>query len=178
MRLDISLNQKDVSRAIGELKKYRDSLQTKNEIFVNRLLDLGIKVAEKHTGKYTGYISFEKEVSGKGRYVVGILKGIDTKPFISWWYYKGGKKVVEVSGLLMSEFGSGWLSEVLFDVPGVGQGTFPGQTHATDKQWYWTDDKGIHVSRGEVPTHPMYSAEMQMINQIYSIAREVFGSGI
>lgn len=178
MNISLSLNSKDVNRVIGELKRYRDSLESKNQIFVERLLDVGIKVAEQYTGKYTGYISFEKEVKGKGLCTIGILKGKDTKPFISWWYHKGGKKVVEVSGILMSEFGSGWLSEVLFDVSGVGQGTFPGQTHATDDIWHWTDDKGTHYSRGESPSHPMYNAEMRMLDQIYSIAREVFGSGI
>jgi len=177
MKLDIRLNQKSLNHAIGELKKYKDSLQTKNEIFLKRLIDAGIRVAERNVGKYTGYVSFEKEVSSKGNVGIGILRGKDTKPFVSWWYYNGTKKEVDVSGILMSEFGSGWLAEVLFDVTGVGQGTFPGQTHATDFQWFWRDDKGLHVSRGELPTHPMYKAMMEMYKEIYVIAREVFYSG-
>ena len=175
--LQMRLETKSINSIIEQLKDYRDSLPIKNELFMERLLDAGIAVAYKHTGRYTGYIAFEKEVDG-GTLCTGILTGVNTAPFISWWYYKGGKKVVKVNPILMAEFGSGWLSEVLFDVPGVGQGTFPDQTHAYDEQWAWRDDKGIHFSRGEAPYHPMYLAEMEMLDQISSIAREVFSSGI
>lgn len=177
MKIEISLSQKSVNHAIGQLKRYKEDLKTKNEIFLSRLIDAGISVAEKNVGKYTGYVSFEKKVSSRGNVGIGILKGKDTKPFISWWYYKGGRKEVKVSGIYMSEFGSGWLSEVLFDVGGVGQGTFPDQKHAFEPVWHWTDDQGYHTSSGENPTHPMYRAMIEMYSQMYMIAREVFYSG-
>ena len=76
----------------------------------------------------------------------------------------------------MAEFGSGWLSEVLFNVSGVGQGTFPGQIHAFDeKGWYWTTEDGVkHHSIGEKPTHPMHNAMNEMIRDVEKIAVEVF----
>lgn len=173
-KLVLKLDTKSINDAIKELEDYRLSLQSKSEEFVSRLLDEGIKVAYQHVGKYTGYVEFTKDVQG-GTEVVGILTGKDTQPFISTWKVKGGEKTAEVSGILMSEFGSGWLANVIWNVSGVGQGTFPGQTHANDPQgWYWVDSEGKHHSKGEAPQYPMYFADMTMLSQIDMIAREVF----
>jgi hypothetical protein len=174
-KLVLKLDTKSINETINELNKYRSSLRSKSEQLVNRLLDEGIKVAYQHVGKYTGYVEFTKDVQG-GTEVVGILTGKDTQPFISTWKVKGGEKTAEVSGILMSEFGSGWLANVIWNVSGVGQGTFPGQTHATDPNgWFWEDLNGHkHHSIGETPQYPMYSADMTMLSQIDTIAREVF----
>ena len=80
----------------------------------------------------------------------------------------------------MAEFGSGHLAEVLFDIAGVGQGTFPGQTHAFDDVWHWKEWRDDHTgewhhSKGFRPTHPMYQAEMDMIKEVVNIAKEVYG---
>ena len=176
MRLEISLNTRSLNHAIGELKRYKLNLESKTQIFLDRLLEEGIRVAEMHTGRYTGYIAFEKDIKVGKKVCVGVLTGLNTKPFISTWKVKGGKKSVEVNALLMAEFGSGWLANVIWNVPGVGQGTFPGQTHATDPGgWWWEDEDGTkHHSIGEAPYYPMYSAEMAMLEKIDSIAREVF----
>ncbi len=176
MKLKITLDSNSIKAAIDELNKYRNSLAAKNELFMNRLLDEGISVAYRHVGKYTGYIEFTKDVDNMGTKCIGVLTGKNTKPYISVWRYRGDFKKVEVNALAMAEFGSGWLANVMWNVPGVGQGTFPGQTHATDPQgWYWVDAQNVkHHSIGETPQYPMYSAEMDMLAQIDKIAREVF----
>lgn len=172
----MTLDTKSIKKAIDEIEKYRLSLQGKSEELVSRLIDEGISVAYQHLGRYAGYVEFTKEIDGDGQQCVGLLIGKDSQPFISTWKVKGGEKEAEVSGLLMSEFGSGWLATVIWNVPGVGQGTFPGQTHATDPEgWWWEDTDGHkHHSIGETPTYPMYSADMAMISQIDAIAKEVF----
>lgn len=174
-KLTMTLDTNSIKNVIDELEKYRLTLEAKSEELVNRLLDEGIKVAYQHVGRYAGYVEFTKDVQG-GQQCVGVLTGKDTQPFISTWKVKGGERVAEVSGILMSEFGSGWLANVIWNVSGVGQGTFPGQTHAFDPQgWYWTDQDGVkHHSKGEQPHYPMYFADMTMLSQIDSIAREVF----
>ena len=178
MRLEIKLNDKSIKQAIKKLEEYRDSLRARSELLVSRLIDEGIKVAYQHTGKYGGYVEFKKEVES-GEQCIGLLIGCDSKPFISTWKYKDGTRSAEVSGILMSEFGSGWLADVIWSVPGVGQGTFPGQTHAADPDgWYWEDVNGTkHHSIGETPQYPMYNADMTMLTQVDRIAREVFRSG-
>jgi len=179
-RLKMNLNSKSINDTIKELEKYRDSLSVKSELLVSRLIDEGIKVAYQHLGRYEGYVEFTKEIENGGSHCIGMLIGRDKQPFISTWIVKGGQKTAEVSGLLMSEFGSGWLANVIWNVSGVGQGTFPGQKHAYDSWgWYWTTPDGVkHHSRGEYPTYPMYFADMTMLSQIDKIAREVFSNGI
>lgn len=178
MNLNLSLSEKSINHAIGELKQYRYSLETKTETFVRKLLDVGIKVAEQNAGGYGKYIEFSKEGKG-GIRTVGYLvaKG---KPITVEWDYYNTKKTATVDPLLMAEFGSGKLAEVLFAISGVGQGTFPGQTHAFDekgwnyKEWQSDHNGKWHHSIGAAPTHPMYKADMEMIQQIDAIAREVF----
>lgn len=182
MKLDISLNSRSLNHAIGELKRYRESLAVKNETFVRKLLDVGIKMAEQNVGGYGKYIQFYKQGKG-GIRTVGFLIA-DDNPITVEWDYKGEKKTAQVSPLLMAEFGSGRLAEVLFAISGVGQGTFPGQTHANDpkgwnyKEWDENHKGKWHHSIGSRPTHPMYKADMEMIQQIETIGREVFGDGI
>lgn len=176
MKYQARLSTKSINHLIGELKKYKGSLQRKSEELVSRLLDEGIEVAYRHVGRYAGYVEFTKEIEPHTKKVIGVLIGKDSQPFISRWVTKNGEKEAEVSGILMSEFGSGWLANVMWNVAGVGQGTFPGQTHATDPNgWYWVDEAGNkHHSRGEAPQYPMYNADMAMLTQIDAIAREVF----
>lgn len=181
MKLEVKLNQKSINHAIGELKRYQASLAEKNETFVRRLLDEGIKVARANTGGYGRYISFSKEGTG-GIRTVGFLIAEDRKIYVEWEVQNHEKKTAEVSPLLMAEFGSAQFAEVLFNISGVGQGTFPGQTHAYDDQWWYKEWKDDYTGKwrmgtGIKPTHPMYKADMEMIQQVERIAKEVFYSG-
>jgi hypothetical protein len=177
-QIQIKLNSNSIKKAIKELTEYRESLAQKNELFVTKLLELGIEVAQEKVGKFGKYISFSKEVDGT-LYCVGYLIAKDSEKIISQWETKDGIREVEVSSLLMAEFGSGKNAKVLFDIDGVGQGTFPGQTHAFSPPWHWKGlDGKWYSSSGVTPTHPMYHADMEMIEDVKRIAKEVFGNGI
>ena len=164
--------QGDIEKLIKELEDYKEGLLRRRDIFIERLLDVGIRTAKDSTGEYAGMIRFEKEIEDG----IGLLIATDGQKLIREWKFKGGVKRAEVSPLLMAEFGSGWLAKVLDDVEGVGQGTFPGQTHAFSPHgWWWTTlDGEHHHSIGESPTFPMHSASMAMIFEIDSIAKKVF----
>lgn len=180
MKLQAKLSQKSINHLIGEVKKYQLSLQDKTGMLVSRLLSEGIQVAQFRVGAMGKYILFQKDVEDRTNKVVGVLIGENRNVIKSVWNYYGKSKSATVSPILFAEFGSGWFSEVLFDdVSGVGQGTFPGQEHAFDpKGWNWMDMDGKwHHSKGFKPTHPMYIAEMRMLELIYEIAREVFADG-
>lgn len=177
MRLD----QKSINHLIGEVKKYQASLKPKTELFVNALLDAGIKVAEQYKGFYGNYIVFEKEVKDGGKKYVGILSGQNAGEVISYWNAYGKIKQAKISPILFAEFGSGWLAEILFDdVPNgiVGQGTFPNQKHAFEPGgWSYMGLNGEwYHSKGFKPSHPMYKAELGILDQIIDIAKEVYGS--
>lgn len=187
-RINLSISKKgSIERAIQELEAYKQKLNRKTEEFVNRLMDIGISVAENHTGQYAGMIVFKKELKQSIDGYDGLIIAADKHKIIKEWYTskKNGEnqknaRSYEISATLLSEFGSGWLANVLYDVPGVGQGTMPNSYgHATDPDgWYWYDNKGVkHHSIGEAPTYPMHSASMAILSEIDTVAREVFGNG-
>ena len=76
----------------------------------------------------------------------------------------------------MIEFGSGFKANNPKDIPGVGQGTFPNQTHAFDKEgWYWVDlDGKLNHSYGISPEMPMYKASLEVIKEVRTVVKEVF----
>ena len=177
--MKVSLNnEKSIDRAINQITRYRDSLNERSEKFIRKLLNVGIKTAKIHTGQYSGYIKFEKDING----TQGMLIATNGKKLVKEWYNKNGAKIgsYEVSPILLAEFGSGWLANVVWDVTGVGQGTMPNSMgHATDANgWQWYDKNGVrHWSRGELPTYPMHSALVAMMQEIHTIGQEVFKYG-
>lgn len=167
--INITLDTKSINHAIKELQEYKASLKNKLVEFVDELAQIGISVAKSSVdGKYSGNVAFEREIEGQYPAVVGVVMGYDTQKMESWWYYKGGKMKVEISPILMSEFGSG-----NFAASGW-RGSLSVQGHAFDPYWSWTDDKGHHTSSGEYPTQPMHNAALQMQEQIEAVARKVF----
>ena len=177
MKRTIHLDTDEIYDLIEELNDYANSLTSKCQLFVQALADVGIKTARANLGQYQGLILFSKEVDVTETGARAIMVATDGQKVIRSWKYKGGTKTVEVSPLLMAEFGSGWKAKVLDDVEGVGQGTFPGQTHAYDPWgWWWQDENGVtHHSSGEAPTFPMHSASLAMVYEMQRIAEEVFG---
>lgn len=176
MKLRCSLTKPgDIDKLIDYLEEYKIRLNNQVNMFVDRLIDIGIKTAYDNCGEYAGYIRFyqEPQHSENG---YAMLIATDGKKLIREWKYKGGTKSAVVSPLLMAEFGSGWLAKVLDDVEGVGQGTFPGQTHAFSPVgwWYTTLDGEHHHSIGEKPTYPMHAASMAMLIEIDNVAKKVF----
>lgn len=177
MKLSCNIAKKNsVRNLIKELERYRDELDTKCEIFVSRLAEVGIQTAKENAGEYGTYIVFRKELEPLQYGCKAIIYAYDKEKIIREWKYQGGTKTAEVSPILMAEFGSGWKAKVLDKVSGVGQGTFPGQTHAFDPHgWWWeTPDGERHHSMGEAPTFPMYSASLAMLFDMDRIAKEVF----
>lgn len=167
--IHVTLNTKSINHAIKELQDYKASLKDKLVEFVDELAQVGIKVGNATVAdKYSGSVTFEREIEGQYPTVVGVVMGYDTQKMKSWWYYKGGRMEVEISPILMSEFGSG-----NFAASGW-QGSLSVQGHAFDPYWSWTDDDGHHTSSGEHPTQPVHTAAIQMMEQVEAVARKVF----
>lgn len=143
--------------------------------FVNALIDDGIQIAYLNTGEFDGYIGFFKEIpTTKYNYqTVGYLIGRNTQENISRWLYKGQIKEVEVSSILMAEFGSGRYARSGW------RGTFPNQKHAFEDSWHWTPVEDgvigtVQTSEGTSPSMPMYKAALEMKSRIYEIAKTSF----
>lgn len=184
--ISFKLSTKDISRAIRELKDYKKSLQVKCNTFAARLADVGILFAENNSGEYGHYITFGKKVDDTRYGAVALMYGTSGTITRQWLLSDGSIAQADISPILMAEFGSGHFASDAANLPnakianelGMGQGTFPGQTHAFDPEgWYWMDLSGEwHTSMGEHATMPMFKAAMEMETQIFQIAREVFGT--
>ena len=176
--IEISLNQEgSVKSAIKELRAYRKSINNKTRSFVSRLITVGIRTARLNTGKYGEVIAFERDIHQKDNVVIGKLIAVG-QPI----YGMRKNELVEANPVLLAEFGSGWEAKVLDKPKGlnVGQGTFPGQTHAFNPQgWYYVsvEDGETYHTYGERPTFPMHAAMLAMLFDIDRIAKEVFGNG-
>lgn len=176
--LKADLSVKSIENLKQQLIQYRDvELPNKCRELVSRLADIGIAVAKNNVGNFGKYITFTKELEQNQNGCKAIMLATNTGIIHSEWQTKDGVKSADVSPLLMVEFGSGLRAKNPMNVPNVGTGTFPGQTHATDPSgWWWMDlDGEWHHSYGFTPTMPMHEADMAIIRDVVKIAREVFG---
>lgn len=175
MKISIKLDTRSVKMAIRNIERYKRQLDEKCSLFVSRLADKGIETAKLNCGDYGNLITFSKTITNSNHVAVGRLIAVGTP----MERLRSGQ-VITADPLLLAEFGSGWEAKVLDDVGGVGQGTFPEQTHAFNPQGWWYRDietgESVH-NYGESPTFPMHSASIAMIYEINDVAKEVFGNG-
>ncbi len=136
-------------------------------------------MAQAHIGDsgFGKYIRLASEITPEQAGCRAVLYMEDTSKIVSEWQTLEGVKKATVSPMLMLEFGSGLKAENPANIPGVGTGTFPGQTHAENPGgWWYMDLDGVwHHSSGVSAKMPMYFAGKEMRAKIVSIAREVFG---
>lgn len=158
-----------------QLLQYKGELPMKCEKLVSKLLQRGVavsqsKISESPLGKY---VTVTTNISADKLGCKGILLA------------KGAVKEQEgyapFSVLLAIEFGAG----IHFNpIPNpfvsskfpYGVGTFPGQTHAyQDMWWYWDENtQEWKPTHGVKATMPMYSADMEIIQNVVKVAKEVF----
>ena len=167
------LSTEGIQRLIDQLNEYADvTLPHLADTLVRKLAEIGITVAEYSVySSFRPYIEFKYEMKGLGE---GELVGSDNVLIHRVWYNKHGRNEADISPLLMSEYGAG-----PYALDGH-RGTFPGQTHAFESEWYWKDENGqLHSSEEDytmVATQPMYRAMIAMMQKVQSVAKEVFKS--
>ena len=174
------LSVKEVQNAIKEIKAYQSDLNRKCEELCRRLTQDGILIAKAHIGSsgFGKYIHLGSEITPQQAGCKAILYMEDTTKIKSEWQTLEGVQSAEVSPRLMIEFGAGLKAENPANIPGVGTGTFPGQTHAENLSgWWYMDLNNVwHHSTGVSPKMPMYFAGKEMREKVVAIAREVFGT--
>ena len=170
------LSAKGIEALKSQLLQYNDSLSIKCEKLVSRLLQSGVevsqaKISESPIGKY---VTVTTNISAGKMGCKGILLA------------KGAVKEQEghepFSILLAIEFGAGihfnpTPNPLISSEFPYGVGTFPGQTHAyEDMWWYWDEStQEWKPTHGVKATMPMYSADMEIIQNVVKTAKEVFG---
>ena len=170
------LSVKGIEALKSQLLQYKDSLSIKCETLVSRLLQNGIevsksKISESPLGKY---VTVTTNISADKMGCKGILLA------------KGAVKEQDgyapFSILLAIEFGAGvhfnpTPNPLISSEFPYGVGTFPGQTHAYQDMWFYWDENTQEwkPTHGVKATMPMYSADMEIIQNVVKFAKEVFG---
>ena len=188
MTITARLTSESIRQMADELRNYETSLRDKITQFRERLAAKGIIAARASVNPGFGqYITFEKQDTGD----TTIVLARETSQILSSWLRNGEQVDAWVSPLLMSEFGAGkyavvWQdtqggsTDVLSDGTHIGRGTFnyPEPSHGIKDAWYYMDLSGNwQTATGIKPSRPMHSAVIEIITQIESTAREVFGNG-
>ena len=169
------LSVKGIEALKSQLLQYKDSLSIKCETLVSRLLQSGVgvsqsKISESPLGKY---VTVTTDISADKMGCNGILLAKGT--------VKEQDGYEPFSILLAIEFGAGIHfnpepnSLISSEFP-YGVGTFPGQTHAYQDMWFYWDENTQEwkPTHGVKATMPMYSADMEIIQNVVKFAKEVF----
>lgn len=172
------LSVKGIEQLKKDLLNYKDNtLPNLLKQYVTALAQEGISVGKQNVGGFRKYITFSIKTEMDKDGCKALMLASENGKIISTWKSYGEIKTAEVSPLLMAEFGSGWGAENPMQIQGVGQGTFPGQTHAFDKEgWYWIDeDDNLNYSKGITAKMPMYKASIRIQEIAIKKAKEIFG---
>ena len=174
MKIKEDLSVKGIESIKRQILQYKDSLPIKCEKLVSRLLQSGVEVSqtkinESPLGKY---VTITTDVSAAKTGCKGILLA------------KGAVKEQEgydpFSILLAIEFGAGihfnpTPNPLISSEFPYGVGTFPNQIHAYQDLWFYWDENTQEwkPTHGVKATMPMYSAEIEIIQNVVKIAKEV-----
>lgn len=168
-KIKFSFSTKSIDRAIKELEDYKKSLRAKNQLFVERLSMLGLTVASMKVRQAKGDddkdVQYEAKFNSSGSIVSAelILNGKDAV-FIEF-----GAGIHYNGSVGTSPHPKG--NELGYTIGSYGKGK------GANDYWYYTDSNGVGKrSMGTEATMPLYSASLEIIRQVASIAREVFGS--
>lgn len=176
----LSARLSELDKLAKQIDDYNYEMLSKVQIFCYALLNEGVSVANQNLGNFGKYIQLTQRVDRNQYGCDAVMVATNTGIIHSTWVTKEGEKSADVSPLLMCEFGSGMYAENPKGVAGVGQGTFPNQTHAGDANgWWWATDDGSgkltwHHSNGVRPSAPMYKAFEHMLLVATSTAQRVF----
>ena len=169
------MSVKGLDSLVRELQKYKDDLPNKCKKLVSELLQSGVEVSKARIsdsplGKY---VTVTTNLSSEKMGCKGILLAKGT--------IKESEGYAPFSILLAIEFGAGihynpTPNPLISSEFPYGVGTFPGQTHAyQDMWWYWDENtQEWKPTHGVKATMPMYSADMEIIQNIVKIAKQVF----
>lgn len=172
------LSVKSLNKLKHDLLNYKSNiLPRKCDELVRRLAESGIPVIESHMAQ-AGF-TYDEE---------GIQSGSDTehRTYVKVDSLIGMSRaalVLEGREVLFIEFGAGvsYNGSVGSSPHPKGQengfliGTY-GMGHGSQQIWgYYADSGELVLTHGTKATMPMYNADMEIINNVVRIAREVFG---
>ena len=184
-RLNVSLTKKgSLANTIEYLQEYQKKLPSLMETFITKLVLLGVPIID------------ERIMSASGDKDRGHNTNVRIRAFGS---YTEAVLTVEGRDIVFFEFGagihfngavgtsprpseSGTMNGITYDITGGEElgytiGSYGNGQGAKD-YWFYVADSGEKVrSYGTEATMPMYAASMEIIKNVYTVAKEVFGYG-
>lgn len=178
----VDLSESGINKLIDDLNEYKDSLDDKAELFVQKLLDIGITRAESVPGisgslgthKFERFVWYSKKLDRNKYGCDGILFGQGRTFNVTWG--ASGEKSGSINAMMALEFGTAGQAiapQFKFGVYG-GRGTNSFSGYADSDEWYFIDGKELKKATAITPTRPMMQAMEEMISQMNKIAKEVF----
>lgn len=172
--ISLKLNDKDINRAIREVKKYKRDFIKKSNLFRKRVADEIAKLAQRRF-----------DSSGVDDTLTGGLRQADVKVDVS---DNGNISVVIAQGedAVWCEFGAGvYYNGAVGSSPnpygaknGLTIGSY-GKGHGKQSVWGYYADPGdkstLVLTHGTQATMPMYRAVQDVIPIVVRLAGEVFG---
>lgn len=167
-RFETDLSVKGINNLIKQLNAYKKELEGKNELFVERLAEIGIPVINQHIAASVGDSDKTHET-----YITVRNYGSVSRATL----------YVEGKDLLFIEFGAGvHFNSAAGSSPhpkgqelGYTIGSY-GKGQGANDYWVYIDSEGQkQFSQGTMATMPVYSAYVEIRRQILTIAKEVFG---
>lgn len=163
--IKFNLSESSIDNAILELRRYKEDINKKIDIFVQRLAQVGVTVAQakvsEHSAVYTGEllnsISLEPgaAITNGSKWI--IYTGCEWAPYVEF-----GTGIVGSESPHPSTSIANWK----YDVNGHG-----------DKGWHYYKDGEWHWTKG-MPSRPfMFETSQELRTKVVSIAKEVFANG-
>lgn len=168
IKLDIAKGSSAVDNVVAQLRQYKEDLRVKNELFVERLAEIGCDLVNESLSYVSSVVPHEEDIGT----AVAITDATgDTV-----------KMRVHVAShmILFVEFGTGVRNKEPKHPKaaemGFGPGTYPGKGHWNDPYgWYYMGKDGkTHHTYGIPAQMPMYKSAVELQSKILDIAREVF----
>lgn len=158
----MDLSSSSISKAIKELKEFRDSLEAKKKTLLERLGEIGV---------------YEASV----RFTTAMYDGVNDSQVSLETTDDGYAIVAAGHAVAFIEFGSGVYHNSGDPYPGprpagiVGIGEY-GKGYGKRQTWVFRDEAGEKVfTHGNPAAMPLWYASEEMRSKITQIAKEVFG---
>ena len=168
------LSVRGLKKLKTELLNYKSEFNRKVDLFVKKLLEVGIDTAQFHIDESPlgKYVTLSTEISSSDVGCKGIL--------LAKGEIKENEGYAPFYIILAIEFGAGIYYNKIphpsSNELGFGVGTFPNQIHAFEDMWfYWDEDEQKwKPTHGVKATMPMYNSSLAIKDSVIRVAKEVF----
>lgn len=175
------LSVSGINNLIKDLTDYKDSLEDKNRIFMEKLAEKGIKVchdeqAQGDSHDFFSMVTFEMKWEDKTLCIIG--RNSDLSRLHTLWYDGQGNEHREtINPILALEYGTAGLA-----IKGHKGSAAVTGNHVDDTEWYYYSEltsngkpTELKYATAEEAHQPMYQAWFNMKMEIVKTAKEVFG---